>query len=148
MSLLICCFWLQYPLSIISLSFACPSRMPRQEAIAQRLVTEALRCLCWLGDVRVMEAVERGDGFPRPSCLHPFIVHELGLPDSCLYLPPLTDACCQSVWEGLQSASPSGWISYEPKKIGDWEEIDLRPVSVSQGRFSPLLNTFNENETS
>lgn len=95
-----------------------------------------------------MEAVERGDGFPRPSCLHPFIVHELGLPDSCLYLPPLTDACCQSVWEGLQSASPSGWISYEPKKIGDWEEIDLRPVYVSQGRFSPLLNTFNENETS
>lgn len=65
-----------------------------------------------------METVKRRDGFSGLSRLHPVIVHELGFPDSCLYLPPVTDACCQSVWDGPRSASPSrsSWISYEPQK--------------------------------
>lgn len=88
---------------------------------------QALGCLCWLTNGRLMEAVSRRDGFPRPSRLHPFIVHELGLPDSCLYLPPLTDACCQSVWEGLQSASSTCWPNLKWTKAADGWEIWFIP---------------------
>lgn len=88
---------------------------------------QALGCLCWLTNGRLMEAVSRRDGFPRPSCLHPFIVHELRLPDSCLYLPPLTDACRQSVWEGLRSASSMCWPNLKWTKGADGWEMGYIP---------------------
>lgn len=55
-----------------------------------------------------------------------------GLPDSCLYLPRLTDACCQSVRAGPQYASVSHQIFV--KKF----------IFFKFFIFSHLLNTLNE----
>lgn len=83
------------------------SRMLEKDGTNARV---ALRYLHWIWYQRAMEAVWGRDGFLSLSHLHPVIVHEPGLPECCLYLPLLTDVCCQSVWDGPQYPSPSRWL--------------------------------------
>lgn len=96
----------------------------------------------------MIEGVTERDGFTGSPRLHPVIVHELGLPDSCLYLPPLTDSCCHSVWDGPQSASPSPQISSHASQESMTGKRLIYSVSVSLTCSSFFLNILNEMVTS
>lgn len=72
-----------------------------------------------------------------PSHLHPSIVPDPQLPESCLYPPPVTDACHQSGGDGL--GDPPHLCTGRRRwgevggEIDDEEEIDLFPI----GRARP-----------